>query len=77
MPQQFTVPSLFKSIITFDLVFFFVENIKILLEPFLSFFPFRIIFLQVLTEVDQMNLNFKISFPDIIFFSFKVFLVSE
>ena len=77
MPQQFTVPSLFKSIITFDLVFFFVENIKILLEPFLSFLSFRVIFLQVLTEVDQMNLNFKISLPDIIFFSFKVFLVSE
>lgn len=75
--QQSPAPILYKLISTFYLILFFVVYVHILLEPLLSFFSFRVIFLEILAKVNQMDLNFQISFADIVFFRFEILLMSE
>ena len=75
--QIFLIRVLSLIYFTLDLLLFFIENFHILFESFLCFLPFRIIFLKILTEIDEMDLDLKISFSNIIFFCLEVLLVSR
>ena len=59
-----------------DLLLFFIEDFHILFESFFCFLPFGIVFLEILAEIDEMDLDLKISFPDIVLLCLKVLLVS-
>ena len=74
--QIFLIRVLSGICFTLDLLLFFIENFHILLESFFCFLPFGIIFLEILAKINQMYLDFKISFSDIVFLCFEVLLVS-
>jgi hypothetical protein len=46
-----------------------------LIVPFLGLFSFGVIFLEKLTEVDQMDLDFEVALPDILFNALEGFLL--
>jgi hypothetical protein len=53
----------------------FLVNLLLLVEPFLCLFPFGIVLLQKLTEIDQMDLDFKVTLPDILLNAFESLLL--
>lgn len=68
--------NLYYNMLTLNLIFFFIEDLQILLESLFCFFPLGIILLQILAKIDEMNLYLKISFSYFFFFRFEVLLMS-
>lgn len=62
---------------TLNFFFLLVEDLHVLLEPLFCFFSFGVVLLQVLAEVDEMDLDLKISFADVVLLGFEVVLVPE
>lgn len=73
--QQFLSSILNEKKHTLDLLAFLLKDLSLLVISFYSFFPFGVIFLQKLTEINKMNLNLKIPFSDILLYGFECFLL--
>lgn len=69
-------PTLHIPIFTLNFIFFFVIDLEVLFEAFLCLLAFRIVLLQILAKVDEVDLDLKVTFADIFLFGFEVLLVS-
>jgi hypothetical protein len=76
-PQQFPAPNLHILKRTLYFVLLLIEHLKILLESLFSLLALGVVLLKILTEIDQMDLNFKIAFTDVVFFRLEVIFMSK
>jgi hypothetical protein len=58
-------------------LFLLVVDLQVLLESLLRLLTLRIILLQILAKVDQMDLDLEVALADVLLLRFEVFLVSK
>lgn len=76
-PRRSPAPVLHRSSCTLYLLFLFVEHLEVLLESLLCLLSLRIVLLQVLAKIDEVDLDLEIPLADVLLLGLEVLLVSE
>jgi len=75
--EQSTALGLNGVLSTLYFLFLLVVDLQVLLESLLRLLTLRIILLQILAKVDQMDLDLEVALADVLLLRFEVFLVSK
>lgn len=76
-PRRSPAPTLHNPSRTLYLLLLLVEHLEVLLESLLCLLTLRIVLLQVLAEIYEVDLDLEIPLADVLLLRLEVLLVSE